>query len=158
MLILLSPADGHETREGQLMVRVEDALGSALAVIGLSESEGPQGGGVLLTGTHVLTCAHVVNSSLGRNRDAEEAPDQSLMVKVAFPFVSSGEYLDARIDAWIPPRQDRPGDLAVVELVEPAPEGSRPTRLIKTSDLNRHEFWCYGFPSGYRAARLQGAC
>ncbi len=45
----------------------------------------PVGAGFLVTPDHILTCAHVVNDALGRDRDITECPDTELFLD--FPLV-----------------------------------------------------------------------
>ncbi|MFG1995053.1 serine protease [Actinoplanes sp. NPDC048988] len=138
------------------MTKIERALGSALVTVGKHDQKAPEGAGLLLTRTHILTCAHVVNSSLNRSENAADGPSDTETVRLSFPFITPTEHYEARVRAWVPPFPNGSGDVAVLQLVESAPADARPAQLIRTQDLNRHEFWCYGFPNGYSGRQASG--
>ncbi|MCZ7457041.1 VMAP-C domain-containing protein [Streptomyces sp. WMMC940] len=92
------------------------------------------GGAALLSPHRVLTCAHVVNDALGRDL-YESGPPEAAELTVALH--GSGDrgpgpqHRAARVSVWVPPRPAASttvwrGDLAVLELTEPAPPGPRP--------------------------------
>lgn len=58
------------------------------------------GVGVLVDLREVLTCAHVVNVALRRDRRAQEAPADEVTVEFA---VGDGEPVRARVQRWLPP-------------------------------------------------------
>jgi hypothetical protein len=73
-------------------VRVLDAKGSTVGV------------GVLVGRREILTCAHVVNSALGRDRRAQDQPTGEVIVEST---AGDGPPLRARVQRWLPP--PRPG-------------------------------------------------
>ncbi|MGW7002213.1 VMAP-C domain-containing protein [Streptomyces sp. NPDC054933] len=83
------------------------------------------GGGVLLTERHLLTCAHVVNVALGKEL-LESADPGPVRIGAVFPGSGTRVPHEARVAHWVPPRRTRggldwSGDLAVLELEDPAP-------------------------------------
>ncbi|MEE1739687.1 trypsin-like peptidase domain-containing protein [Streptomyces sp. BE147] len=113
----------------------------------------PVGAGVLLSPTLVLTCAHVINSALGRHRFDAPVPSRGQQIGLRFPHVDRERELIGRVlpHCWRPPRSrpeaDRPsppgagalpyyGDLAVVELDTEAPPGAEPAPFLTHRDGN----------------------
>src|ERR1700678_2937373 len=76
----------------------------------------------------ILTCAHVVNTALGRRENAAERPDEKALVEVWFEgapgagIVAAG---DTSPDAWSKPpfERARGADICVLRLREQAPDG-----------------------------------
>ncbi|MEZ0077122.1 trypsin-like peptidase domain-containing protein [Planotetraspora sp. GP83] len=93
------------------------------------------GAGVLLGSHHVLTCAHVVAVPEGE-------------VDVDFVGLSDVPPGRARVaeGCWVPPYADERGDLALLELREPAP-GGRGATLRRLPPWNR-QVYTRGFPTG----------
>jgi hypothetical protein len=77
------------------------------------------GAGILVSPTHVLTCAHVVPGG----RAAPEG------VAVDFPGSAELRAVPARIAEWFPATGNDRGDLAVLELGSPVPPDVRPATL-----------------------------
>jgi len=107
----------------------------------------PSGAGVLVDERWVLTCAHVVNSALGRPAEAVDLPTED--IPLDFPSVrdsaTSGKVLPG---CWIPVAPDGAGDSAVLTLVTAAPATAEPARLGAT--VNRGtEVHLFGHPRGY---------
>ncbi|MEU5328914.1 VMAP-C domain-containing protein [Streptomyces parvus] len=113
----------------------------------------PVGAGVLLSSTLVLTCAHVINSALGRHRFDVSLPSREQQVGLRFPHIDRERELVGRVlpYGWRPPRSrpeaDQPsppgvgalpyyGDLAVVELDTGAPPGAEPAPFLTHRDGN----------------------
>lgn len=121
-----------------------------VAVYGAYKSHQAKGGGVLLADNTILTCAHVVNLALGHGDDAfrQQMPVRQgeLLpgVTVSFPRLASpnGDGKPWRssvtLERWQPAhtvtgkaphtgtRLPWAGDLALLCLVEPPPDGVRP--------------------------------
>ena len=100
------------------------------------------GSGFLVTHSHVLTCAHVVNSALGHSQFSKP----EMPVSIDFPFVAPRQMKTAVVHFWLPKQNDETGDIAGLELVESAPEGTLPIRLVTASDVWKHPFRAFGFP------------
>lgn len=107
----------------------------------------PVGAGVLLQGRLVLTCAHVVNTALGRPQFSPSAPDEAVLFDL--PALPELGRLTARVapGAWILGTEDEPDDLALLSLDSPvlAPLDTPPLRTGVGID---QEFRSHGFPDG----------
>lgn len=110
------------------------ALESALVRILRIEGElrRPVGAGFLVTPKHILTCAHVVNTALGRKQYAADQPDAEIFLD--FPL------LRATILHWFPVQEnaavgDRE-DIAVLQLLSdiPLPGEAQPAPLVLPHD------------------------
>jgi hypothetical protein len=113
----------------------------------------PVGAGVLIAPRQVLTCAHVVNSALGRARFDSAMPARAQVVSIRMPHIDRERELVGRVipDMWRCPRS-RPdpghptpppvgripyyGDLAVLELDTEAPPGAEPAPFLPQRDGN----------------------
>lgn len=106
------------------------------------------GAGMLLGTDHVLTCAHVVSAAIAQPPDQAHATPQNdiLLDLVNRPDLSP---LTARVvrGGWVPPADDEGGDIALLHLHQPVPEGmGAPLRRLSRS-------WgrvvhAFGFPEG----------
>ena len=103
------------------------------------------GTGFLVTGRHVLTCAHVVASALGLPHRAPNPPQADLHLD--FPLLAPESVLTARLSHWQPAI-----DVAVLELISDPPAESKPVRLVTADDLWGHSFRALGFSAGYGGA------
>lgn len=84
------------------------------------------GMGMLADSDHVVTCAHVVNTALGRGPREQDRPGGDAVVRLDFPYVAEPPPVrHARVMDWKPPPSTgvSGGDLAVLQLTEPAPVG-----------------------------------
>jgi len=107
------------------------------------------GTGFLVTGRHILTCAHVVTGALGMPGDAQvEKPGFSektrFLVQLDFPLLAPESILTARVSHWQPAV-----DVAGLELITAPLAESKPVRLVTADDLWGHSFRALGFPAGY---------
>lgn len=123
------------------------------AFVSVRDDSGPVGAGVLISPTRVLTCAHVVNSALRRDRFESSLPSRAQPVNLRLPLVDRDRVLTGRIDPrmWCPPRSRAAdnlhspppagmlpyyGDLAVLELDGEAPDGAEPAPFLAQRDGN----------------------
>ncbi|MCP4544661.1 MAG: tetratricopeptide repeat protein [Chloroflexi bacterium] len=124
------------------------SLESAIVRIRAAQPEEPVlpgnvvGAGFLMTGRHVLTCAHVVSSALGLAPDMPNPPQVDLHLD--FPLLAPESILIARVSHWHPTI-----DVAVLELTSDPPDESKPALLVTADDLWDHSFRALGFPAGY---------
>ena len=85
---------------------------------------------------HVLTCAHVVNTALGRAQRAQDKPGLDARIQIDFPILGDAEGAPLRsckVEVWTPPPVSgvSGGDVAgLVLLGEGLPSGAGPSRLI----------------------------
>lgn len=96
----------------------------------------------------VLTCAHVVNAALGRERNASDVPAGSVLVA---PWFAREEQARAYVThgGWVPVAGDDSGDIALLVAGGPlASVGAAPLRPWGARP--RLSFQCLGFPGGYR--------
>ncbi len=117
-----------------------------------SGSAAPAGVGFVVGERHIVTCAHVVNTALGRERRAQDKPDQDARVQVDFPMLGSAEgapMRNCRVEAWTSPPQSGliGGDVAGLVLVgEGLPIGAGPARLADRASLRGVEVDVFGYP------------
>ena len=110
------------------------------------------GCGFLVSGNHVLTCAHVVAQALGIPQDTEDMPTVTL--RLDFPLIAPRVIKTARVVFWKPVRPvvagppDRSEDIASLEVIEDLPRGTHPCPVIQVGDLWDHSFRTFGFPVG----------
>lgn len=115
------------------------------AFVSVRGAGGPLGAGVLVSENTVLTCAHVVNSALARDRFEQECPGPAQGVRLRLPHLDPHRELTARVDRglWSPPRAGAAGvapvtpgtlpyhgDLAVLRLTEEVPQGAAPAPFL----------------------------
>ena len=105
------------------------------------------GVGVLYTGQRILTCAHVVNAALERDRLAKDRPKKA-WVDVQFPLLPGTPPAVSFVSEWVPPQDgDEHGDLCVLTLTEPAPAGAAPARLSGHFPERGRQVDVFGYPS-----------
>jgi hypothetical protein len=116
----------------------EDFLVSILG----QQSMNPVGVGFVVGERHVVTCAHVINTALGRDKQAQGPPGDNVRVLIEFPLLDSGEGAPARrarVSAWSPPPSGSAavgGDVAGLVIVgEPLPAGASPARLLAAGEV-----------------------
>jgi hypothetical protein len=112
----------------------------------------PAGVGFVVGERHILTCAHVVNTVLGRAPRAQEAPGPAVRVQVVFPVLGDAEgapLRSCRVAVWIPPPVSGTagGDVAGLVLVrEDLPAGAGPARLAEAGDIRGAAVAVFGYP------------
>jgi WD40 repeat protein/3',5'-cyclic AMP phosphodiesterase CpdA len=121
------------------------------------------GMGLLVGGRQIITCAHVINTALGRDQRIREQPDAE--VHVDFPLLGDGAVVPARVLRWLPPPTVGVvgADLALLELTAAPPAAVVPALLAGTPPATRAAVEVYGFarasrtaPGGWVAAVLRG--
>jgi WD40 repeat protein len=131
----------------------------------------PAGVGFVVGERHILTCAHVVNTALGRALRAQEAPGSQMRVQVVFPVLGDTEgapLRSCRVAVWVPPPVSGTagGDVAGLVLVgEGLPAGAGPARLAEAGDVRGAAVDVFGYPGeppcrqdgAWAAYRLRGA-
>lgn len=114
------------------------------AVARFTRGVGAVGGGVLLAGGLVLTCAHVVNAALGRRPESAQRPEDPVLVD--FPLSRTAAN-SARVVAWSPLVELGEGDVAVVALDGGASHALEPLPLIVRTVPADELLKVFGFPS-----------
>lgn len=100
-------------------------------------SDSPVGLGFVVENQRIVTCAHVVNVALGRDKHHREPPANDARVQVEFVLLGDGEGAPVRvcrIAAWDPPAAPGGSGRDVAGLVvvggDTLPVGAGPARLI----------------------------
>ncbi|MGH3826804.1 MAG: trypsin-like serine peptidase, partial [Pseudonocardiaceae bacterium] len=129
----------------------------------------PAGVGIVVGERHILTCAHVVNTVLGREQRTQEPPGPQARVQVEFPILGDAQgapLRNCRVAVWVPPPASGTagGDVAGLMLVgEDLPAGAGPARLVEAGDVRHAEVAVFGYPGepqrdgAWAACRLRGA-
>jgi V8-like Glu-specific endopeptidase len=119
-----------------------------------AESQNIVGAGVLLDDSHVLTCAHVVESAYHPRENAQSRiPPEGATVVLDFPNVPASVTSAVVVsEEYRPADPDDRGDVAILRLLQPAPAGISPAPLGAVSAVG-HECRVLGFPKGKKDGR-----
>jgi hypothetical protein len=98
---------------------MEFGKSAGIARVLLPDGENHAGMGVLVGPRHVLTCAHVANTAIGRPPEATMKPTQELAVE--FPMSRTREPRYGHVASWSPMGRTPEYDICVIELTEDAP-------------------------------------
>jgi cellulose synthase operon protein C len=110
-----------------------------------SAAAAPVGAGVLCNDGQVVTCAHVISPSQSSASPMEP-------VYVEFQFAGWHEPIPATVvpGGWMPERPDRSGDVGVLRLHGPPPDGALPAPLCYSeAGVWDHRYRAYGYPRGH---------
>jgi WD40 repeat protein len=104
--------------------------------------------GLLVGAGLVVTCAHVVNTALGRRQDEQVPPGRSDVVQVDLPLLPGSPVRDARVVCWQPPGswEAGAGDVAGLILTEDAPEDAVPARFMTAIPAPGTWLRVFGYP------------
>jgi hypothetical protein len=111
---------------------------------------------------HVITCAHVINTALGRGKTAQEPPGPDERLQIDFPILADADGAPSRscrVACWLPPPEAgvSGGDVAGLVFVgEGLPGGAGPARLISDDRIRGAEVEVFGYPAD-RPDRQNGA-
>jgi hypothetical protein len=127
-----------------------------------ADLSGAAGVGFIVGDGRIVTCAHVVNAALGREKTEQTEPKQGSLIKVDFPLLDGAESAgrrDCRLRKWLPPPQ--PGisgrDLAVLELAHGAlPAKAGPARLMDPAGARNASVQIFGYPDLRSDPRPEG--
>ncbi|WP_436739615.1 nSTAND1 domain-containing NTPase [Streptomyces sp. BBFR102] len=131
----------------------------ASSVVRVRGSDGTVvGAGFLVAEDTVLTCAHVVSDALDQPR--ESAVATGTVVVLDLPFAADRPEGSAKVEHWVPVREDQGGDVAVLRLDGSLP-GARPLAMADAGDVWDHETRAVGFtddaPDGnWQQGRFRG--
>ncbi|MGL4550939.1 MAG: trypsin-like peptidase domain-containing protein [Gemmataceae bacterium] len=95
--------------------------------------------GSLLTGSRVLTCAHVVEQAWGKPYTLVAEGDR--LVEIDFPLLTSLPSAAAAVTHW-----QGPDDMALLTLTEAPPIGAIPLRYAAFENVVGERFEAYGCP------------
>ncbi len=105
------------------------------------------GAGFLISSEYLITCAHVVNESLGLDVKSPEKPTD--IIECDFPIIASGTSLETTVEVWHPVKFNShdPQDIAILRLKDSVPLQAQPVSLItyKIGDLSGHNYKAYDF-------------
>ena len=125
-------------------------------------STAPAGVGFVVDDTHIITCAHVVNTALDRDPRAQDIPDPDVRVQVDFPMLGGATGAPSRscaVQAWVPPPLSgvSGGDIAGLAVIgERLPGRASPARLADPPPTQNVAAVIFGYP-GDPPRRASGA-
>lgn len=129
--------------------------------------DGKIGGlGVLVGPRNVVTCAHVVNVVLGRDRRAQSHPGRDVTVLLDFPLLDDDQRLLSKVVVWMPPSDLRGmgDDVAGLVIDGSPPTAAVPARLAVEPARAGHRVLLFGYPGvparpdgGWVSATVRGA-
>ena len=117
-----------------------------------SGSAAPAGVGFVVDDTHIITCAHVVNTALGRDQRAQDLPGPMVRVLVDFPMLGGAAGAPSRscaVQAWVPPPLFgvSGGDFAGLVVVgDDLPRRAGPARLTDPASVPDVAAGVFGYP------------
>ena len=123
-------------------------------VVGISRqgSPIPAGVGFVVGERQVITCAHIVNTALGRDQRARDMPGSDALVQIYFPMLGDADGAPVRacrIVAWAPPPKSEllGGDVAGLLLLgEGLPAGAGPAQLVNLASTRNVKVDVFGYP------------
>ena len=117
-----------------------------------SGSAAPAGVGFVVDDSHIITCAHVVNTALGRDQRAQEMPGPLVRVQVDFPMLGGAAGAPSRsceVQAWAPPPSSgvSGGDVAGLVMVgDDLPRGAGPAQMTNPATARDVTTGVFGYP------------
>ena len=134
---------------------IEDIELSIVRIYKLRENKNDEiiivGAGFLVSEEYIITCAHVVNQSIGENVTSTKKPTE--IIECDFPRIASGTSLETTVEVWHPVKfnSNDPQDIAVLKLKNKdlKPPKAQPSRLISHQNIriDGHQFQAFGFPN-----------
>jgi hypothetical protein len=117
-----------------------------------SGSAAPAGVGFVVDERHIVTCAHVVNSALGRDQREQGKPGPTTRVGIDFPLLGDAAGAPSRsysVEAWVPPPTAgvSGGDVAGLVLVgDDLPKGAGAAQLAEQASRRDPAVEVFGYP------------
>jgi hypothetical protein len=112
------------------------------------------GMGILVDPRHVVTCAHVINTALGRDEnDAKAActrPATTDPVALSFPMLDDRPTISGRVVAWRCPGFQQQGDIAILRLdrAAPAATGIAAPTIVAGMPIDNDDLSVFGIVEG----------
>ncbi len=132
-----------------------DRDGFIVRILRLSSPDRAAGIGFVVGDQQVVTCAHVINTALGRDKTAQEDPEAGTRIQIDFPILGDAEGAPARscrVARWLPPPKAgvSGGDVAGLVIVgEGLPQRAGPARLISDDQVRGAEVQVFGYPADH---------
>jgi trypsin-like peptidase len=123
----------------RVIVRVIDGAGE------------PVGAGFVIGPDLVATCAHVVAAAVRGDPYSATPPARTVELDLPLllePGADGPTRVSAEIARWIPITPEGTGDIAVLRVRDPLPDGARMPPLRRVDQLWDHTFRVLGFPAG----------
>jgi hypothetical protein len=120
------------------------------------------GAGLLISDSRIVTCAHVVNVALGRDKADQTEPEPDCVITVDFPLIDDAKLATRRtckLVAWRPltPAGGSSQDLAGLELADDVlPNKAGPARVMDSAAATNVPVQVFGYPSLPKDPRPQG--
>jgi hypothetical protein len=130
-----------------MSTQLEASLVRIFSSIDPNDAKSVIGAGFLVSHDTVLTCAHVVTAALGLPDETPEMPTKPILLD--FPIVKANTMLVAHPCYWQPVAPNGGGDIWMLKLDSPPPDGVKVARLVVAEKLWGHEFGAIGFPDSY---------
>ncbi|TWF77075.1 trypsin-like peptidase [Pseudonocardia hierapolitana] len=129
----------------------DQAVPARVIVRVLDPAGEPVGAGFVIGEDLVATCAHVAAAAVRADPYDAQPPSQRIALDLPL-LIESDADVPARVSAevarWIPIAPEGTGDIAVLRVRDPLPEGARMPPLRRVDQLWDHTFRVLGFPAG----------
>lgn len=129
--------------------------GGSAGIVRVLAGTGPNhaGMGILVGRRHLLTCAHVVNTAMGRPADEPSQPHPRAVIHVDFPFVPAAR-ARAHWLRWRSPGEEA-GDLALLELEDAASEAVGVATLadVSRAPTVNDVLSAFGYPANHPSGK-----
>jgi WD40 repeat protein len=129
----------------------DQAIPARVIVRILDPAGEPVGAGFVIGPDLVATCAHVVASAVRGDPYDATLPSQRVELDLPLlldPDADEPARVTAEVARWIPIAPEGTGDIAVLRVRDPLPDGARMPPLRRVDQLWDHTFRVLGFPAG----------
>ena len=120
------------------------------SIIAIMKDNEVAGIGLLVDEKKIITCAHVVNTSLGREQSHQRKPLTEGIVRIKFPFIDKVKSFRSYVDFWSPKPQDEKSnsiDIATLMIDEPVLFNVTATKFNLTENFVGRKVRFFGFPN-----------